>query len=130
MTVTENKIKLARKKSIEWIKYMATNSEKRLQKRIRVNHAQYAIAVKENMEDMCELLDIMEQIIIAAIFYKEDNNIPDAPDEIELAIADMETVVIKTNQHEEILNEQRAPVKKSNQKQQQQKDSDSQISLF
>ena len=97
---------------------------------IGINHSQYAIAVKEKMEDMCELLNIMERIIIEARIYKEDNNIPDAPDEIELAIADIEIVAAKAEQRQDALTEFTQPAQPSRSKVQQQQDNDSQLSLF
>ncbi len=110
MSVTEQKIKLAHEKSIECIQYLATKPDVDLERRLRINHMQYAIAVKENKEDVCELLNIMERIIIEARIFKAKNNIPDAPNEIELAIADIETTVAKAEERQEIF-EENAPAR-------------------
>jgi hypothetical protein len=130
MNVTEQKIKQARQKSIEWIEYLATKPEKDLERRLRINHQQYAIAVKEKMEDVCELLNIMERIIIEARIYKAENNIADAPNEIELAIADIETFVAKTEERREILNDFNLQGEESPSIDQTHENNDNQLSLF
>lgn len=130
MNATEQKIKLAQEKSIEWIELLAANSEKRLEKRLRVNHAQYAIAVKENMDDMCELLNIMERIIIEARIYKAEHKIPDAVNEIEIAIADIEILDSKTKKRQEILSKINQPAEQIRGEDKQQQDNYSQLSMF
>ena len=82
------------------------------------------------METSIELLEIWRCQVISTRIYKMDNNIPDAPNEIELAIADIETFVSKTEERQEILTDFSNPVKQSRPKVQQQKDNDSQLSLF
>lgn len=52
MNATEQKIKLAREKSIEWIEYLAAKSDKDLVSRLGINHLQFAIAQKEKKEDV------------------------------------------------------------------------------
>lgn len=61
-------------------------------------------ATKKNTESL-ELLEIWRSQVIAARIYKAENNIPDAPSEIELAIADIETTLAKAEAREEMLNE-------------------------
>jgi hypothetical protein len=105
MTATEQKIKLAKENSIEWIENLATKSDADLERRLRINHMQYEIAVKERMEDVCELLSIMERIIIEARIFKAEKNIPDVPNEMELAIADIETIVDKSEERKEVMDD-------------------------
>lgn len=130
MTATEQKIKEAQEKSNEWIEYLATKSDKELEKRLRINHQQYAIAQKENQEDTCELLNIMERIIIEARIYKAENNITDIATEIDLAIADLETVVIKAEEQEELLEETNSSPLINTRRQQVKEEDENQLSLF
>ena len=130
MNATEQKIKLAQEKSHEWIEYLATKSENDLERRLRINHLQYEIAVKEKQEDTVQLLSIMERIIIEARIYKAEHNIPDAPNEIEIAIADIETVVTQTEERREIFNDAEQPAKSARKKIQPQENSEDQLSLF
>jgi hypothetical protein len=99
MPATKLKIKDAQENSAQWIEYLATKSEENLIRRLRINHLQYEIAAKEKKDDVCEL----ERIIIEARIFKAENNIPDLPNEIELAIADIETTVAKAEERKEIL---------------------------
>lgn len=95
MNPTQQKINLAQEKSIEWIKFLATKSDKDLKKRLETNDLQFFIAEKKKDELAGELLNIMERIIIQARIYKAEHKIPTVISEIELAIADIETVIIK-----------------------------------
>jgi hypothetical protein len=111
MNATIQKINLAREKSIEWIEYLATKSEEDLEKRLRVNHLQHEIAMNEGKEDVCELLTIMERIIIEARVYKEENGISDNPNEIDLAITEMDAAIIRSEDRQEIFVDRHEPVK-------------------
>ncbi|MGP8214990.1 MAG: hypothetical protein ACLQQ4_05455 [Bacteroidia bacterium] len=149
----EIQIKQALENSEEWIKFYATESEKKLIKRLRINRLQYAIAEKDNDERTGELLNIMERIIIEARIYKDENNIPDTPSEIELALAESEMMLEKegernetlrpmkqvqarqaqgdkTEEQKEILNVSIHSVIDSGPKAEPQNDADSQLSLF
>ena len=130
MNPTEHKIQLAKENFDEWVKLYASESNMKLKKRLRVNHLQYAQAEKSGDAKAGELLNIMERIIIEAHIYKEENNIPDELSEIEREIADIETIVSKGEERQEISNEFNNPVKQSRPKVQQQEDNDSQLSLF
>ena len=130
MTATEHKIQLATENFDEWVKLYASESIEKLKKRLRTNHQQYLLAEKLGDTKAGELLNIMERIIIEAQIYKAENNIPDIQSEIELAIADVETFVAKTEQRQDVLNEMTKPVQQSRPKIQQRQDNDSQFSLF
>lgn len=56
----------------------------------------------------------MAQPVIAARILKAENNIPDAPNEIELTIKDIETFVSRTEERNENFSEEdSAPVRKT-----------------
>jgi hypothetical protein len=129
MNATLQKINLAREKSIEWIEYLATKSEEDLEKRLRVNHLQHEIAIKECKEDVCELLTLMERIIIEARVYKEENGISDNPNEIDLAITEMDAAIIRSEERQEIFDQHTIATPASN-KTAFTEDNESQLSLF
>ncbi len=113
----------------KYVALMATLPDKELAIKLDLVHIQSEIAYKTKNTGSLELLEIWRTQIIDARIYKMDNNIPDAPNEIQEAIADIETFVSKTEERQDILIEFNNPVKKSRPKAQQQKD-DSQLSLF
>lgn len=113
-------------------KYVATLAalpDKELAKKLDLVHLQSEIAEQTKNTASLELLEIWHHQIIEARIYKAENAIPDAPNEIELAIADIETFVGKTEERQEKLNDFSSPVKTSRPKVQEQ-DNDSQLSLF
>jgi hypothetical protein len=114
----------------KYVAIMASLPDKELAKKLDIVHIQSEIAEKNKNISSLELLEIWHYQIIEARIYKAENNIPDSPNEIELAIADIETVVTKTVERAEILNEYSNPVKQSRPKVQTQQDNDSQLSLF
>lgn len=113
----------------KYVAIMATLPDKELAKKLDLVHIQSELAEKTKNTGSLELLEVWHQQIIEARIYKAENEIPDAPNEIELAIADIETFVSKTEERQEIMNEFSNPVKQSRPKIQQQ-DNDSQLSLF
>lgn len=113
----------------KYVAIMATMPDKELAKKLDLVHIQSEIAEKTNNTGSMDLLEVWHHQIIEARIYKAENNIPDAPNEIELAISDIETFVTKTEDRQEILNDFNNPVKQSRQKIQQE-DNDSQLSLF
>lgn len=113
----------------KYVALMATLPDKELAKKLDLVYIQSDIAMQTNNTGSLELLEVWRTQIIDARIYKMDNNIPDAPNEIESAIADIETFVSKTEERQDILTEFNNPVKQSRPKVQQQKD-DSQLSLF
>jgi len=88
METTQQKIQEAIANTNEWIVYLATKTDKDLQRRLGINQLQFAEAYKNKQKDVCELLELMRRIIIEARMYKEENTIADIPTEIELAIAE------------------------------------------
>jgi len=114
----------------KYVAIMATLPDKELAIKLDLVHIQSEIAYKTNNTGSLELLEIWRTQIIDARIYKMDNNIPDASNEIEEAIADIETFVSKTEDRQEILNDFSNPVNQSRPKVQQQQNNDSQLSLF
>ncbi|MBK7667723.1 MAG: hypothetical protein IPJ32_10510 [Sphingobacteriaceae bacterium] len=66
-------------------------------------HIQMDLAEAKKNTASLELLEIWRSQVIAARIYKAENNIPDAPSEVELAIADIETTVAKAEERKEII---------------------------
>ena len=113
-----------------YVAIMATMPDKELAKKLDLVHIQSEIAEKTNNTGSLELLEIWRTQIIDARIYKMDNNIPDASNEIEEAIADIETFVSQTEERQEILNDFSSSVTQPRSKVQPQQDNDSQLSLF
>ncbi len=113
-----------------YVAQLATMPDKKLVEKLEVINMQAVIAQKKNIASSAELLEIWWRQVVEARTYKAENNIPDAPNEIELAIADIETFVAKSEERQEILNEFAQSVRQSRSKIQQQQDNDSQLSLF
>ena len=113
----------------EYVIRLASMSDKALVEKLEVINMQAVIAHEKNIATSVELLEIWWRQVVEARTYKAENNIPDAPNEIELAIADIETFVAKSEQRQDVLNEMTEPVQQSRPKVQQQ-DNDSQLSLF
>ncbi len=114
----------------KYVAIMATLPDKELAIKLNLVHIQSEIAIKTKNTGSLELLEVWRTQIIDARIYKMDNNIPDASNEIKLAIADIETFASKTEERQEILNDFSNLVKPSRPKVQQQQDNDSQLSLF
>ncbi|MCC6690272.1 MAG: hypothetical protein IT235_01945 [Bacteroidia bacterium] len=111
MNPIEYKIQQATKNFDEWVSLYASESKEKLKKRLHINHQQYLFAEKMKDEKAGEFLNIMERIIIEARTYKAENNIPDTLSEIEKAIADVETVIVKSEDRMEIYPEASTPPK-------------------
>jgi len=114
----------------KYVALMATLPDKELAKKLELVHIQSEIAEKTKNTGSLELLEVWHHQIIEARIYKAENEIPDAPNEIELAISEIETFVTKTGERQEIMNDFSNLVKQSRPKAQQQQDNDSQLSLF
>ena len=124
------RIRLALENWDAYVAQLATMSDKKLVEKLEGINMQDVIAQKKNITSSSELLEIWWLQVVEARTYKAENNIPDAPNEIELAIADIETYIAKSEEGQEILNEFSNPLKHSSPKVQQQQDNDIQLSLF
>lgn len=87
------------------INYMATLPDNVLAEKLDTVHLQMELAEQKRNTNALELLEIWRSQIIDARTYKAENNIPDAPNEIELAIADIETTVAKAEERQETFTE-------------------------
>jgi len=105
MSAIDIQIKQALDKSEEWIAFLATYSDDRLDKKLLINRTQQVMAVEQKNEKAWEYLKIMEEIIIHARIYKEENNIPDTIDELEENVKDIETYVQLPEMRKEIFTE-------------------------
>ena len=88
MEATQQKIQEAIANTNQWIAFLATKPDKDLELRLGINQLQFAEAFKNKQEDVCELLELMRRIIIEARIYKDEHNIADISNEIELAITE------------------------------------------
>ena len=113
-----------------YVALMATMPDKKLVEKLDIINMQAVIAEKKKMVSSSELLEIWWRQVVEARIYKAENNIPDAPNEIELAIADIETYVAKPEEPQETMNDFSNPVKQSRSKAQNQQENDNQFSLF
>ena len=113
----------------KYVAIMAALPDKELAKKLDLVHIQMKLAEQKKNTDSLELLEIWHHQIIEARIYKAENKIPDAPNEIELAIADIETFISKSEERQEVLSDLIIPVKKSV-SQKEQREDDNQLSLF
>ncbi len=89
----------------EYVAYLTTLPDKKLVKRLEIINMQGVLAYKQNIESSSELLEIWWRQTVEARILKDENNIADAPDEIELAVRDMETVIIKSEERQDTFTE-------------------------
>ena len=113
----------------KYVAIMAALPDKELAKKLDLVHIQMKLAEQKKNTGSLELLEIWHHQIIEARIYKTENKIPDAPNEIELAIADIETFISKSEERQEVLSDLIIPVKKSV-SQKEQREDDNQLSLF
>jgi hypothetical protein len=99
------RIQLALDNWDEYVNTLTKLSDKVLAKKLDLIDIQAQIAFKNANESSSQLLEIWWKQTVEARILKTENNIPDAPNEIEIAIADIEPVVAKAEEREEILNE-------------------------
>lgn len=85
--------------------------DKELAIKLDLIHIQSEIAERTKNTSSLEILEIWRKQIIEARIYKAENNIPDSPNEIELTIADIETVVARSEERIEIMEEFAKPAK-------------------
>lgn len=126
--MSNSRIKLALENWEDYVSRLSTMPDKELEKKLDLIHLQSEIAIQKKNEESIELLEIWRAQVIEARILKAENNIPDAPNEIELAIADIETTVAKGEERKEIIEEFTQPEKSHKTKIQE--DNSSQMSLF
>ncbi|MBS1625904.1 MAG: hypothetical protein JST83_17925 [Bacteroidetes bacterium] len=77
----------------EYILTMASMPDRALVEKLDTIHLQMTIAEQQGDTATLELLEVWRAQTIEARTYKAENEIPDAEDEIALAIADIETYI-------------------------------------
>jgi hypothetical protein len=122
------RIQLALDNWDDYVFRLTSMSDRELEKKLELVYLQSEIAERAKNSDSLELLDIWRRQIIEARTLKAENNIPDAPNDIELAIADIETTIAKAEERKDIFNGTENPVTPSRPKMEE-KD-DNQMSLF
>lgn len=126
--MSNTRIQLALDNWSDYVSRLASMPDKELEKKLDLIHIQSEIAIQKKNEESIELLEIWRAQVIEARILKAENNIPDAPNEIELAIAGIETTVAKAEERKEIIEEFTEPEK--TQKPKIEEDNSSQMSLF
>ncbi len=115
----------------QYVALMATLPDKELAKKLDLVHIQMQIAERTNNIGSLELLEIWRTQIIDARIHKAENNIPDAINEMEITVADIETIVSKAEERQEILNNHNSsPEKQAPPKEQANQDNGIQLNLF
>lgn len=99
------RIQLALDNWHSYVEQLATMPDKVLAKKLDVIDMQSLIARERKIDSSVELLEIWWRQVVEARIYKAENNIPDAPNEIEMAIAGIETKIVKAEKHQKISEE-------------------------
>jgi uncharacterized protein Yka (UPF0111/DUF47 family) len=99
------RIQLANQNAEANIELMATWPHKKLSERLELVNIQSVIAEGKRDEASMELLEVWRSQLIEAHIHKYENNIPDAVNEIQEAIADIETVGAQKEERKEIIEE-------------------------
>ena len=127
----EIQIREALESAEENVAYLATLSDNALAEKLDTVHLQMQLAEEQKNSAAIELLEIWRRQIIEARIYKAENNIPDSPGEIELAIAEIETITEAAEERKEIFTEASQPSAASEEEPEQQTpDNPEQLSLF
>lgn len=127
-SVRDIRIQLALDNWDEYVAQLTTLSDKELSKKLDIINMQAQIAHEKKITSSVELLEIWWRQVVEARILKAENNIPDAPNEIELAIADIETTFAKTEERKEIIEDTFAQTK--SRKPKIEEDNSNQTSLF
>jgi len=83
---------------------LAGMSDKKLVEKLDVINMQAVIAEEKKIDSSAELLEIWWRQVVEARIYKAENNIPDVPNEIELANEEVERPIVKTKKQKKLLN--------------------------
>lgn len=111
----------------EYVLVLAAMPDRRLREKLDTIHLQMTLAEQKRDTEALELLEIWRAQTIEARTYKAENNIPDQPNEIEEAIAGIETYIAKPEPELEIINEPAIPIRR---KPQVTEDSSEQLTFF
>ncbi len=126
----EERIQLAKENAEANIELMAGWSHKKLTERLELVNMQSVLAEQKKDSATLDLLEVWRSQLIAARIHKQENNIPDALNEIQEAIADIETVVAQAEERKEILEEENFPEPTRRKIQSEKSSEDIQLPLF
>jgi len=113
------------------VAYLSTLSESDLSEKLDTVHLQMELAEKSGNTSSMEILELWRSQIIDARIYKAENDIPDQPSEIDIAISDVETVVTRAEERMDALNEISMELRPEKTKRKHQEEpNDDQLSLF
>ena len=84
----------------EYVQVLAAMPDRRLREKLDTIHLQTLLAEQKHDTEALELLEIWRAQTIEARTYKAENNIPDQPNEIKEAIANIETYTAEPEQME------------------------------
>lgn len=136
MNMSDPRIRNAIKNWDEYVAILATMSDKKLSKKLDIINMQSVIAHKKKITSSVELLEIWWRQVVEARIYKAENNIPDVPSEIELALAEMEQFEEKVEKRKEVITSPKqteTEIETENWTEEEEKpkpNNDSQLSLF
>ena len=111
----------------EYVQVLAAMPDRSLREKLDTIHLQMELAEQKRDTEALELLEIWRAQTIEARTYKAENNIPDEPNEIEEAIAGIETYTAEPEPQTEIKDE---PATLSRRKPQVTEDKNEQLSFF
>ena len=112
------------------IALMAGWPHQKLKERLELVNIQSAIAEEKRDTESLELLEVWRSQLIEARIRKYEDNIADTPNEIEQAIAEIETVTAKLEEREEILSHEQEVQSTKPRKQIEQTPQGDQLGLF
>jgi hypothetical protein len=112
-----------------YVSILAGLPDKELAVKLDLIHIQSEMAERRKNTASLELLEIWRSQVIEARIYKAENNIPDSPNEIEMVIADIETVVARSEERIEIIDEFIKPAK-VNRAREEKKEDENQMRMF
>ena len=126
------RIQQAKENAAANIELMATWPHKKLSERLELVNIQSVIAEQKRDESALELLEVWRAQLIGARIHKYESNIPDAVNEIQEAIADIETVTATLEERQEILSAEEpvVPEKEIKRKQPSEVPQDTQLPLY
>jgi len=96
----------------EYVVVLAAMPDRRLREKLDTIHLQMELAEQKHDTEALELLEIWRAQTIEARTYKAENNVPDQPNEIEEAIAGIETYTAEAEIQEKEEEESIAPTRR------------------
>ncbi len=111
----------------EYVLVLAAMPDRRLREKLDTIHLQMTLAEQQRNTAAIELLEIWRAQTIEARTYKAEKNIPDEPNEIQEAIAHIETYIAEPAPQAETIDQPAMPIRR---KPQVTEDKNEQLSIF